>query len=406
MFSPVGRTASGLYRLLCVVLLLLFSLPLHASEITLEPEVGFHGLFQLGHPFPLKVEVTNLGRPVEGTLEVRVWKGGPAKGMAAYPLYYRKKIFLSSQSRRRVQFAIDPDSISRPLTVRFSGPGVDLSRAVDLRGHFSASPLMLLLTENNVSPPIPSATGLSNSLISMSMGDLPSEARAYHGVSTILFYEQSLRDLSRSQVAALETWLSSGGKMIFLGSMHYALYQEPSISRFLPVRVLGLKRISFLSSFERSYGEKASSLKDLWVQDSRLAEGIVLIEEKNTPILVETSRGRGKVFYLSLDIGRPPLSEWQGLPLLFDDLLEPRAEEGSPQKPIWNDSVFSKLLVDTSLLSTYTPSRVFFVGILFYLGAVGLWAWLWRRQWFPRGGACRGVSLFGSRHFFRWLFLF
>jgi len=104
-----------------------------------------------------------VGRPVEGMLEVKVWKGGPAKGTAAYPLYYRKKVLLSAHSRRSVQFTIDPDSISRPLTVRFSSPGADLSREIDLRGHFSVSPLMLLLSEKSASPPVPSAIDSSNS---------------------------------------------------------------------------------------------------------------------------------------------------------------------------------------------------------------------------------------------------
>jgi hypothetical protein len=384
MFFPARRTAVGFYRYLCVALLLSFSLPLHASEITLESEVGFHGLFHLGRPFPLTIEIANSGRPVEGTLELKVWKGGPTKGQAPYPLYYRKKVFLSAQSRRSVQFTVEPDSISRPLIVRFSSPEVDLSREVDLRGHFSASPLMLLLTENRVSTPIPLAVGSSSSLISLSVRDLPSEARAYHGVSTILFYEQSLRDLSKSQSTALETWLSAGGRMIFLGSMHYALYQEPSMSRFLPVRVSGLKKISFLSGLERSYGAKASSLRDVWIQDSRLVEGSVVVEEKGTPVLVETSRGRGKVFYLSLDVGRPPFSEWQGLSLLFKDLLKPPVEERFSPRSIWDNAVFSKLLVDTSLISNYMPSGAFLFGILSYLGAMGLWARLWRRQRFRR----------------------
>jgi len=52
---------------------------------------------------------------------------------------------------------------------------------------------------------------------------------------------------------ALERWLLSGGRMLVLGSIHYALYQEPAIRRFLPVRVTGLKKVSSLPSFERVY---------------------------------------------------------------------------------------------------------------------------------------------------------
>ena len=33
--------------------------------------------------------------------------------------------------------------------------------------------------------------------------------------------------------------------MVILGSVNYALYQEPALSRFLPVRVTGARRITF-----------------------------------------------------------------------------------------------------------------------------------------------------------------
>ena len=375
---------AALYFCFHLSLPLLISIPLSAAEVILEPHVGFHGIFQLGHPFPLRVDLTNLGRPVEGTLEVKVWKGGPSRAMDAYSFYYQRELFLSTQSRKSVQFTVDPDFISRPLVVSFSSPRGKLSREIDLRRYFSPSPLILLLTENSVSPPIPLASGSQSPLVSLSTGRLPSDARAYQGVSTIIFYEQSLRDLSKPQTKALETWLSSGGRMLVLGSIHYALYQEPSVSRFLPVRVEGLKRISSLPSLERIYGKKVSSLRNLLVQDARFVEGRILIEEKGSPILVEMSRGRGKVFYLSLDVGRPPLSRWEGLPLLFGDLLESPAEKDSPLETSWNDSVFSQLLLKPSFISSYVPVRSFFLWLLFYLGGLGLLTWLWLKQRLPR----------------------
>ena len=91
--------------------LLLFSLFLFPSvcgaEIFIEPRIGFHGVFQLGRPFPLEIELSNSGRPAEGTLEIAVWKGGATKGGAPYLLYYRRDIFLSPQSRKTVQITVD-----------------------------------------------------------------------------------------------------------------------------------------------------------------------------------------------------------------------------------------------------------------------------------------------------------
>lgn len=382
MAFSIRKAALSFY--LYLTLLLLSSMPLRAAELILEPQVGFHGLFQLGHSFPLKLDLTNLGRPVEGTLEVKVWKGGPAKGIEPYPLYHRREVFLSAQSRKSVQFTVDPDFISRPLTVSFSSPRGRVSKEIDLRRHFSPSPLILLLTESNVSPPIPLASGSPSPFISLAMVHLPPIGRAYQGVSTIIFYEQSLRDLSTPQTMALESWLSSGGRMLILGSVHYALYQEPAMSRFLPVRVTGLKRLASLPTLERTYGKKRPSLRNLWVQESRLVKGTILIEEKGTPILVEMSRGRGKIFYLSLDVGRPPLSRWEGLSDLFRDLLELPGEIGPVLQTSWDESVFSKLLVEPSFISTYVPALSFFLWLLFYLGGLGLLARLWQQQRLPR----------------------
>jgi len=259
-----------------------------------------------------------------------------------------------------------------------------LSKEIDLRRYFSPSPLTLLLTENSVSSPIPLGSGSLHPLVSLSVAQLPVAARAFQGVSAIIFYEQSLRDLSRAQIAALEQWLSAGGRMLFLGSMHYALYQEPSMSRFLPVRVAGLKKLTSLPSLRKIYGEKASSLRDLWVQDSRLVGGSIVMEENGTPILVEMTKGRGKVLYLSLDVGRPPLSRWEGLSLLFRDLLGSPEERRYHLQANWDESVFSQLLLSRSFISVYVPSRSFFLWILFYLGGLGLLAWLWQRQRFSR----------------------
>lgn len=381
MSFSIGKAALIFFQL---CLLLLLSLSLHAAELTLEPQVGFHGLFQLGHPFPLRVDLTNSGRPVEGTLEVRLWKGGAVRGSGAYPFYYQRRVFLSAQARKSVQFTVDPDSLSRPLTVSFSSPTFEVSKEIDLRRYFTPSPVILFLTENSLSPPIPLTPSSPGPLISLSLADLPSDPRAYQGVSTIIIYEHSLRDLSRSQSMALETWLSLGGRILILGSMHYALYQEASLSRFLPVRVAGLKKLSSLPSLEKLHGQKAGSLRDLTVQDSRPVEGRVLIEEKGTPILVEMDRGRGKVFYLSLDVGRPPLSRWGGLALLFRDLLGVPGDRRSSLVASWDETVFSQLFSNSSFISTYVPLRTFFLWLLFYLGGLGFSAWLWRRQRLPR----------------------
>ena len=170
-----------------------------AAEILIEARVGFHGVFQLGRPFPLEIELNNTGRPAEGVLEVQVWKGGATKGGAPYLANYRRDIFLAGQARKTVQLTVDPDFISRPLAIRFASAEVKAGREIDLRRHFSPAPVLLLMSGSSVFPPITFSASAQSRLVSLSPLELAADSRALLGVSHLILYDQSLRELSRAQ---------------------------------------------------------------------------------------------------------------------------------------------------------------------------------------------------------------
>ena len=372
--SRPGSRVAGL--LSCFLLSFLFS-SLGYAEILIEARVGFHGVFQLGRPFPLEVELNNSGRPAEGSLEVQVWKGGATKGGVPYPLRYRRDLFVSGQSRKTIQLTVDPDFISRPLLISFTSPAGSASRELDLRRYFSPSPVMLLVSEAS-SLSISLGSAMPNRLVALSLSELPSDHRALLGVSHLILYDQSLRELSRAQLFALESWLSAGGRMVILGSLNHALYQEASISRFLPVRVIGSERISFVPQLIQ--GEKTAPVPGVWAQVSTLLDGKVLLESAGIPLLVETSRGKGRITYFALDLGRPPLAQWDGLPRLWRNLVVPAAEHEVSPRTRWDDSIFSQIIVSPSFISTYVPTRSLLLAMLGYFAAIGVLTWLWQKS--------------------------
>jgi len=362
------------------LLVLLVPAPASAA-ISIEPRVGFHGVFQLGRPFPLEIELSNNGRPAEGTLDVQVWKGGATKGGAPYPVKYRRELFLAAQSRKTIQFTVDPDFISRPLKITFSGADTQAAREVDLRRHFSPAAVLLLISENSALPSLSLDPSLQNRLVSIALGELAADPRALLGVSHLIIYDQSLRDLSRAQLSAIDTWLSAGGKLIVLGSVNYALYQEPALGRFLPVRVIGARRITFTPRVEKN--APPVNIRDAWVQQSTVTQGETLLEADGIPLIVEAKRGRGAILYLALDIGRPPLSQWSGLPKFVQNLLAPRLLDEATPRSEWNESVFSQLITSPSFIATYIPSGSLFVAMIAYLVGIGVIAWLWQRNRWP-----------------------
>ena len=320
---------------------------------------------------PLRIELVNSGVAVRGVLEVVESRGGPTRGMEPYSFIQRRDVFLSTHARKVVSVTVDPDSVSQPLLLRFTGGGRSHETSVSLRGRFTGQPLILLLTRSNVAPAIPLAYQTPVPVVSLPLGDLPEDARAYGGVWSVMLYEQSLRGLSRGQRRALEGWLSGGGVLVVLGGAHFALYQDRATAGLLPAAVRGLKRVEALPELSARFG---GVLEDALVQEAApAAGGRVLLAERDTPILVETKRGEGRVVYLALDVGRPPASDWAGLPGLFGEILGAPPSRRSDPWTVWSPDIFTGLLQDFGFSSLRSPMLSLLLALALYVGSLLLW---------------------------------
>jgi hypothetical protein len=385
------------WGVLPVVLVLGVFWPAAAAEIEIEPKVGFHGVFQLGRPFPLEVTLANIGRPADGILEIQVWKGGATQGGLPYPTLHRREVFLPARSRRTVLFTIDPDFLSRPLKIQFTSAVASASRELDLRRHFSPAPVVLSVSERGATPLASVGASLTNRIVALTLAELPPEPRALLGVSHLVFYDQSLRDLSRAQLLALDDWLAAGGRLMIIGSLNFTLYQEAQLGRYLPVRVTGVKRIAFAAPAD---GGKTATIAEVWAQTTTAVKGRIVAESHGLPVVVENEWGKGKVTYLALDAGRPPLSTWSGLPRFLQNLLTPAVGESLSARPQWSEAIFSQLLLSPSFISAYIPTGSLFLAIVGYLTGVFALSWLWQRRRITRRtlalSCCGWVLLTGA----------
>ena len=351
--------------------------------MSIRAQPGFGGVFRLGEPLPLRVELVNSGAAVRGMLEVEEARGGPTRGIPAYSFLQRRDVFLSAHARKVVFLTVDPDSVAQPLRLRFTGAGRTHETSVSLRGRFTGQPLVLLLTRSNVAPAIPLSREAPPPVVSLPLSDLPEDVRAYGGVWSVLLYEQSLRGLSRRQRSALERWLSSGGVMAALGGVHFALYRDPATAGLLPVEVRGLTRLDALPDLSARFG---GALEDVLVQQAAATRGAVRLAEGDTPILAERSHGQGRVAYLSLDVGRPPVADWAGLPALFEEMLGPPPPRPSDHWNAWSREAFTGLLQDFGFVGLRSPVGSLLLLLALYVGSLLLWFRLWKAGRLSRPG--------------------
>jgi hypothetical protein len=92
-------------------------------------------------------------------------------------------------------------------------------------------------------------------------------------------------------------------------------------------------------------------------------------------------------------VGRPPLSQWAGLPRLLQSLIAPTGADETVPRTEWNDAVFNQLIASPTFISTYVPSGSLFLATVAYLGMIGVTAWLWQRRRFAPRHLLGGLSL-------------
>ncbi len=198
------------------------AVPWPARKLPSKRESVSTACFNSGAPFLWKSKSPIRDARPKARSMCRSGRAAPPKAVRPIRSYYRREVFLAAQSRKTIQFTVDPDFISRPLTIIFPVPVV-MPRARSICGAiFHRRRCCCWSTIGGSLPPIALGPTAQSRLVALSLSELPPIARALLGVSHLILYDQSLRDLSRPQLLALDTWISAGGRMVIIGSLNYA----------------------------------------------------------------------------------------------------------------------------------------------------------------------------------------
>ena len=302
-----------------------------SADIAMDVALGFANTFRLDHWAPLAVRVENHGTNLTGHLEVVVSRGDELAG-DLYTLTHRRPLTLAKGSAKRIRFTVHLQRVARPLIVRFVAEGKAVaSREIELRRRFTDRQMLVVLGRE-ADLDYMNAEGLSVVYPHPSL--LPEHWRGYHGVAGIVVQGTSLEALTDRQFQALEKWLAQGGIVVVSGGPDYALLRTLRLSRLMPGRAVGLRRIADgqaigdalglplavsrpfdLNRIERTEGRitHAASVKGRAGADGRAP---------TAPLILVRDHGLGKVRYLTFDIARYPFDRWPAMRRLWPQLLE------------------------------------------------------------------------------------
>lgn len=152
--------------------------------------------------------------------------------------------------------------------------------------------------------------------------ELPARPSGYESLSVLVVAGDYQMDAAHN--AAVREWVHGGGHLVLSVATELEEYQSSRFVEWVPCRVAGEMMLRELSSLE-TYTKAPGRLRiDNRVKAVRLepVQGVTLASSIDGPILARVPFGLGRVTMLGLDLNRPPLSEWEILPVFVEHICD------------------------------------------------------------------------------------
>lgn len=330
-----------------------------SSAVATEPEanrveirsirVGFAGRYKAGVWTPVEVEIRGAGHAVSGRVVFTTADGDGVASRVVAPAQGACHVLEGKPARVRAYVRFG--RVKSDLSVEFRCADKPLARRVFRSGVVgdpdSLPPALLCGEQLVVVLGMPAATiEEAISFLEQQPGEktvvahlddltqLPDQWFGYEGVRTVVVGTGDAaigkRGLTPRQVAALEEWITMGGRLVLsVGSgADAALRAGAPWARFAPGRLDAMVTLRQLGALEAYAG---SSVAIAGTQSARpelraplLAEvaGVVEAREANLPLVVRRAYGFGQVVFAAFDLQSPVLADWQDRGLLVGKLLD------------------------------------------------------------------------------------
>ena len=348
----------------------LFAQNLDNNRLDMQFSWGFAETFKLGHWMPLTITVSNRGADFNGHVDVEINSGATLREHQESSLY-RQSLELANGARKRLYYTVLLSDPYQAINIRALAEGQQgYSQSVQLQQQATTAQLVLVLSRDADLDYLNEQSTHGIRVLYPHPELLPQHWQAYHGVSAIVLHGLSLQSLNKLQFQALQKWIAAGGQLAISGGPDYSMLSGSRLAQLLPAKPIGLVNITS-DHADNPLAHLTQSTPSFSVHKLANYSGLVRYQSEGHPLLIEQQHGRGRIFYLSFDIARPPFAQAVGMKAFWLDLfaIKPQsahaiqAIENTQKSPI-PDAIRQQHSRALPALSTALAFLLFYIALL------------------------------------------
>ena len=286
---------------LLIALLLPWAAASAADTITITARALVGGHTRVGAWSAIEVEVVNDGPAVSGELRL----GASQQGGSTYGAL----VDLPTSSRKRFLLYAQPSIFGHEIVVDLIAGDQRLATTkVPITVHDAYQPIVVVVAEDPGGIVADVVAGLTNpnspspAVVGLKPADLPSRIEAWSAIDRLVWQDVDSSQLEAGQLAALQTWLGLGGRLVILGGSTgtTTLGSFPdAILPFRPIRTVDATAAD-LSSLLGGSSVISGPLPAL---GGTLTEGTVLARSGDLVVAATRTIGQGSVTIVGIDPG-------------------------------------------------------------------------------------------------------
>ncbi len=278
--------------------------PIRAADgPTMKARALLQGHVRAGAWFAIAVDLENAGPTVTGELQIT--------GGANSQTVFSTPVELATGSRKEYLLYALPPTFGGNLTVQLVDGERLLGKAQVAIALHDQSQLVVGVVSDDPAKVVgqldllPGQNGLQPVIVPLQPGDLPERPQAWAPLDRLVWQDVDAASLTPGQIAALQTWVAGGGRLVIVGGTSGADVLTGFPDDLLPYRPTGVLDVdpAVLRPVLGGLPEDAATLT---AYAGTLARGRALATSGDRVIAADESYGAGSVTLLGFD----PTTSW------------------------------------------------------------------------------------------------